>query len=284
MNWDTHKGSWPMAAHSRFVTSRPHKWHVQEAGSGPKVLLIHGAGGSTHSWRHIFPALAKDFHVLAIDLPGQGFSTLGNKSRCGLEHMSQDLWHLLAGMKFTPSAIIGHSAGAAIMLRMVLDQPDLAKTNLVSINGALGNFRGIAGFLFPVMAKLLALNPLTASLFAMTATSPERVKNLLASTGSTLEPEGLAQYNALISDRQHVDATLAMMSQWKLDALLRELPKVENQTLLLAGEADKAVPLDTSLEASERLQNGKAVVLPGLGHLMHEEDATLCLEHLIPAL
>jgi len=284
MRWDAHKDSWPMAGFSQFITARPHKWHVQRAGSGPKVLLIHGAGGSTHSWRHVFPELAKDFDVLAVDLPGQGFSTLGNKARCGLGHMSQDLWHMLECLEFTPSAVIGHSAGAAIMLRMALDQGGMGGARLVSINGALGNFRGIAGFLFPAMAKLLALNPLTASLFAMSAASPERVKNLLASTGSEIDPEGLAQYSALISDRAHVDATLSMMSQWKLDALLRDLPKIENQTLLLAGEADKAVPFDTSLDAADRLPNGKAVVLPRLGHLMHEEDAAQCLEHLIPAL
>jgi len=185
MRWEAHKDGWPMAAFSQFITARPHKWHVQRDGSGPKVLLIHGAGGSTHSWRHIFPALARDFDVLAVDLPGQGFSTLGNKSRCGLGHMSQDLWHMLDSIDFVPSAIIGHSAGAAIMLRMALDQEALEPARLLAINGALGNFRGIAGFLFPAMAKLLALN---------------------------------------------------------------------------------------------------AVVLPHLGHLMHEEDAALCLEHLIPAL
>lgn len=273
-----------MAAYSRFVTARPHKWHVQDAGEGPKILLIHGAGGSTHSWRHIFPKLAEDFHVLAVDLPGQGFSTLGNKSRCGLSLMTEDLWHLLKTLDFVPTAIIGHSAGAAIMLRMALDHPELKDTNLVAINGALGNFRGVAGFLFPAMAKLLALNPLTAPLFAMSAASPDRVKGLLASTGSTPDRDGLKQYSALISDRAHVDATLAMMSQWKLDALLRDLPKVQNHMLLLAGEDDKAVPFDTSLDAANRLPNGNAVVLPGLGHLMHEEDATQCLEYIVPAL
>ncbi|PTX57945.1 magnesium chelatase accessory protein [Litoreibacter ponti] len=273
-----------MAQASRFVTARPHKWHVQEHGEGPRVLLIHGAGGSTHSWRKMFPRLAEDFQTLAVDLPGQGFSTLGNKSRCGLDHMAHDLAHLLDQLDFTPSAVIGHSAGAALMFRMALNQPDLANTRLISINGALENFRGIAGLLFPAMAKFLALNPLTAPLFAMTASSPDRVKSLIASTGSTLEPEGLAQYHKLISDRDHVEATLLMMAQWSLDGLLRDIPNLSQQVLFLAGENDKAVPPDTSLKAAKRIKNATCVTLPKLGHLMHEEDASGCLEHILPAL
>ena len=60
--------------YSRQVMHRPHRWHIQEAGKGPLLLLIHGAGGATHSFRSLFPLLAQTSRVVAVDLPGQGFT------------------------------------------------------------------------------------------------------------------------------------------------------------------------------------------------------------------
>jgi hypothetical protein len=44
------------------------------AGKGPVLLLVHGMAGSSVTWRHVMPALAKRFTVLAPDLLGQGQS------------------------------------------------------------------------------------------------------------------------------------------------------------------------------------------------------------------
>ena len=48
--------------------------HVQRLGRGPSMLLLHGTGASTHSFRDLLPALAEHFDVLAPDLPGHGFT------------------------------------------------------------------------------------------------------------------------------------------------------------------------------------------------------------------
>jgi len=93
-----------------MVLCKPHRWHVQVAGEGEAILLLHGAGGATQSWRHLFPLLAQTHRVLAIDLPGQGFTELGAKARCGLRHMAEDVTALLDHRGFSPKAIIGHSA------------------------------------------------------------------------------------------------------------------------------------------------------------------------------
>ena len=284
MDWSQHKENWPNAEFSSFHTVKPHRWHVQRAGQGPKVLLIHGAGGATHSWRHVFPVLAQNFDTLAIDLPGQGFSALGNRSRCDLPHMAEDLQRLLESLDFVPTAVVGHSAGAALMFWLALTEPTWKDARLVSINGALGNFEGIAGVLFPLLAKFLAINPFTASLFAASAGVMQRAAGLLKSTGSQIEQEGIRQYQVLISDSGHVDATLAMMAQWSLDDLRQRLRTLQNQTLFLAGENDKAVPPKVSKEFADQTPNGHALILPGLGHLMHEEDPDTCLAQILPAL
>lgn len=274
---------WPFADVSRIVPSRPHRWHVQQVGTGPDLLMLHGAGASTHSWRHLAPLLAPHFRLTMIDLPGHGFTRSGSRGRAGLEPMAEDIGLLLRTLGVVPAAIAGHSAGAALALRLSLAaRPQVP---VVSINGAFQMFGGIAGLLFPLMAKALALNPLTSRLFAAAA-SPERTRRMLAGTGSEIDEAGLRQYHALIGDRSHVEGALEMMSQWSLDTLVRDAPRLAAPVLLLAGGNDKTVPPKVSREMTDRLPNAVFALHPGLGHLLHEEApdvaARACLEFLAP--
>lgn len=278
MRWPPSTANWPHAEVSQQIRCG-HDWHVQQKGEGPTLLLIHGAGGATQSWRGLFPLLSKTHHVVAVDLPGQGFTRLRNRGRCGLDPVAQDLTKLIAQEGWTPSAIIGHSAGAAVGLRMALETP----VPVIGINAALSNFKGLAGWLFPALAKVLALNPLTAVAVSATMTR-KSVDRLLVGTGSIPTEEMTRLYFALASDRAHVDATLAMMSQWNLDPLLTKLDQINSPVLMITGAKDKAVPPDVSAQAAELLPDGRLVALPDLGHLMHEEEPELIVNALAPLL
>ncbi len=274
MRWPP-PADWPHTELSRQVFCKPHRWHVQEAGEGPTVILLHGAGGSVHSYRDVIPVLARDYHVVAIDMPGQGLTQLGARHRCGLGAMAKDVAALLSQQQWIPLAIVGHSAGGALALRLTqLLSPTPA---VIGINPALGHFQGLAGVLFPVMAKLLALTPGVAGFFSRCAASPDRVRSLIESTGTTISDHGLTLYRRLVGDRGHVDATLLMMAQWTLDDLLRNLPNITAPTLFLAGERDEAVPPSVSEAAAARMPNAQVTRLSDLGHLAHEEDpAQIC--------
>lgn len=261
---------WPMREHSRMVLQRPHRWHVQEAGTGDTLLLIHGAGGTTHSWRGLFAALAQTHHVVAVDLPGQGFTQSGAQGRCGLDPMAQDLLSLQQHLGLHPMALIGHSAGVAIALRMA-ELGATPRRGIIGINAALGNFKGVAGWLFPMLAKALALTPFTADLLARAATEAG-VRNLIRSTGSTLDDAGVALYLRLASDRTHVDGTLSMMAQWRLDPLLARLPQTRAPVTLIAAAGDSAVPPATSRDAARAIPGAHLIEVSHLGHLAHEED------------
>ncbi|MFZ4410973.1 MAG: alpha/beta fold hydrolase, partial [Paracraurococcus sp.] len=65
---------WPNRPTSRLVAAGGLRWHVQVAGTGPVLLLVHGTGAATHSWRDLLPLLARHFTVVAPDLPGHGFT------------------------------------------------------------------------------------------------------------------------------------------------------------------------------------------------------------------
>ncbi|MFN4172218.1 MAG: alpha/beta fold hydrolase BchO [Pseudorhodobacter sp.] len=261
--------NWPMRDASHLVTTAGHRWHVQQMGAGPDLLLLHGAGGATHSWRAIAPLLAPHFRLTIPDLAGQGFSRMGARGRAGLDAMAGDLTSLCAHLDIRPQGILGHSAGAAIALRMTttLPQPPQA---LVGINAALGSFDGIAGVLFPVMAKALTYAPFLPQIIARAWGTESKVASLLASTGSPLDVEGRTLYQTLVSRPSHVEGTLAMMAQWRLDALLASLPGIATPTLLVAAADDRAVPSMVSARAAARLPVADYAELPQGGHLLHE--------------
>lgn len=270
MDWRRDGADWPNRQFSRFVHHRPHYWHLQEAGEGPVVLLLHGTGGATHSWRDVLPLLADRYRVVALDLPGQGFTKMGARQRCGLDPMSADISALMVSEGLLPDAIIGHSAGGAIALRMVKHLPRPPRA-IVGLNAALASFAGMAGWLFPMTARMLSLNPFTASMFARFTATEGNVRALIGSTGSELSPEGLALYHRLISDRAHVDAALTMMAQWTLEGLQAELPEIDVPCLFITGGRDRAVPPRTARRAADRMPRAEIAEFPALGHLAHEE-------------
>ena len=235
-----HLRAWPLAEHSRLVRSRPHEWHVQQAGVGPDILLIHGTGAATHSWRYLLPRLTDRARVTAIDLPGHGFTRLGSRMRSSLSALSQDVVSLCGTLDIAPRLIVGHSAGAAIGLRVAeaLGQD----TRMIGINPALAPFDGLAGVMFPMAARMFAMTPGMARTVARQMRQPGQILGLLRGTGSDIPTSQMNLYAQLFRDRDHVDGTLLMLSQWNLDGLRADLPRIATPCLFLTGSQDRTVP------------------------------------------
>ena len=58
-DWEHDGRDWPNRTASRFVSAAGIVWHVQVAGEGPALLLLHGTGAATHSWAGVLPLLAR---------------------------------------------------------------------------------------------------------------------------------------------------------------------------------------------------------------------------------
>lgn len=268
--WDRDGRDWPNRAASRFVEVGGIHWHVQQLGQGPVLLLLHGTGAATHSWRDLAPRLAPHFTVVAPDLPGHGFTRSPDDSSLSLPGMAAAVHALLDALAIRPDLVAGHSAGAAVLIRMALDGM-IGPRGIVSINGALIPFRGVAGHTFAPIARVLAANTLTARLFAWWAEGRGPIRGILASTGSTITTDGEALYARLARNPGHVHAALTMMASWDLAPLTAELPRLAVPLLLIAGGRDGTVPPDESFQARDLVPGARVVCLRTLGHLAHEE-------------
>jgi magnesium chelatase accessory protein len=270
LSWDLDGRNWPNRDASRFIQSAGINWHVQVLGSGPVVLLVHGTGAATHSWRALAPMLARHFTVIAPDLPGHGFTSTPAPERLSLPGMARALRDLLRALDMKPDLAVGHSAGAAILMRMSIDG-DLPALGIVSVNGALLPFRGLASHIFSPLAKLMVLNPLVPRLFAWRAGDSASVERLIEGTGSKIDATGIAHYRQLVSNPSHVAAALRMMANWDLSPLLRDFPKLRANVVLVVGGKDLSVPPDNAFEVEKLLPVAVVKYLRGLGHLAHEE-------------
>lgn len=275
---------WPFKAQSSLVSTGRQRFWVTDTGpkDAPALLLLHGTGASGHSFARTLPGLSQTYRVITPDLPGHGCSP-GFAGRLNLDAMAQDLWTLLDTLQIRPQAIIGHSAGAAIGLRMAELRP---VPQIIGLNAALGEFDGAAAFLFPIIARGLATLPFAASAITAFFGRPGTVERILTGTGSPLDAEGRARYLRLVRDPDHVTGALGMMADWRLQGLLNRLPQTQTQVTLIASEGDRAVPAQVSIDAANRIPGARLHLLPKRGHLAHEEAedglSALILNALMP--
>lgn len=282
-DWQVEGADWPNRHCSRFVEAAGLRWHVQEAGQGAGCLLVHGTGAATHSFRDLLPMLARHFRVVAIDLPGHGFTTrpLDNRD-LSLPAMAAALAQLLDALGFAPDLVVGHSAGAAILCRMALDQ-SIRPRELISLNGAL---LPLSGFKHPAITPLvraIASSQWVSRFFARRLESPREVERMLAATGSQLDERGTQLYGRLSRCPSHAGAALAMMAVWDVRPIEQQLGRLPVPLTLVAGARDRMILPGEAARVQRLLPQADVVQFADLGHLAHEERpelvGSLIIEH-----
>jgi len=296
LSWDRDGADWPLREHSRFISQGHLRWHVQRllpppspaAASRPQRLwLLHGTGASTQTWRDAAPILAQHHEVISVDLPGHAFTRGAVDEDLTLPGMARALIALQAALSAeeqpgpaSPATAggaparadvwIGHSAGAAVALQVMMLEPSVVR-EVISLNGALLPWGGRAASLFMPVARALATNPWTTRFFVWNARRPGTVDLLLRDTGSVIDERGHRLYERLAHNEVHLRAVLRMMAQWELEPFARELPRLQGRVTLISSAQDGTVPPSISARAAALIPGSKLIALPRWGHLGHEE-------------
>ena len=310
LDWHTDGLAWPHRGLSRFIDAGRLRWHVQhwphelaqregqpesapvepkstwptalpQNGTRPHWVLLHGTGASLHSWYALAPVLQAHANLWLVDLPGHAFTRGAGLDDLSLAGMSAALHRLLGELRVEPDAIVGHSAGAAIALQMAASGRLPPHTRIVSLDGALMPWSGVAGTLFLPLARLMAATQLAARLFAARAQQPGVVDELIAQTGSRVPEASLRCYRTLATNAHHVHGVLNMMARWRLEELVPRLPAVRHPVALITHARDGTVPPRVSDEAAARLPHATRLALPRGGHLDHEESPAIAGETVV---
>ena len=254
---DAEGRAWPLREASRMVRAGAIEWHVQELGpsDAPVALLVHGTGAATHSFRGLMPLLAQDRRVIAMDLPGHGFTRGATDNDLTLPGMARALCGLIK--------VLGIEGG-------------LRPGCIVGFNAALEPIRGNA--LLSPLAKLLFSNPLTARVVSFQARLGDMAGHLLKATGSRIDQQGRECYAMLLRQPAHIHGALGMMANWRLEPLIAQLGTLTVPVTLIAASDDPMVPARVSSQAAKLIPGCAVEIVNHGGHLLHEADPALAAE------
>jgi len=276
---------WPHRALSRRVGVGRLQWHVQLGGSGPLVLLLHGTGASAHSWADTMTALLPHATVLALDLPGHGFTTGAALDRLQLPQIARDLDALLPTLALgAPVLVVGHSAGAALALRWALSTTAQPPRAIVGFNPSLVPPPTLyTQFMAPLVSPL-ATSSLVATQLAKRAAKGSLIERMLASTQSVVPVAQRRCYETLFSNPAHVRGTMGFMAGADLPAVNAEAASLQMPLLFVLGAQDTWVP-------EHRLRRVLATSYPKAdvvrwegGHVLHEAQPDRAAALLLQAL
>lgn len=275
LSWETDALDWPYRENSQFISVAGYRWHVQLIGpeNVPVFLLIHGTGAASFSWRNMIPLLSDRYRLVVLDLPCHGFTRPNARPDLSIQGMTDAIRGLLHHLAVDPQVILGHSAGAVIGLYFADadrgERPrDESDRHVFSINGALKPIRG--NRLLSPLAKLLFVNPVSASAFSTLTANTRLGENLLEATGSRIDTLGSAIYRRLLSSSGHVQGALGMMASWDLGRINAILRRTTIPFHLYAVQDDPMVPPSNSRKAAALARNADLTVVASGGHLVHE--------------
>ncbi len=261
---------WPNRAFSRSVRVGAIDWHVQVAGSGPALLLLHGTGSSAHSWADVVGALAREARVIVPDLPGHGYTTGAGK--LSLTAVAQALDALITALDGPRIAVVaGHSAGAVVALRWAL-LAQAPPSALVGFNPSLVAPPALYTLLLaPWIARVATSSPFAGGVAAL-ARRTALVPGLLDSTRSAVPQAQRERYAALFRRPDHVQGTMRFMAAADVGRLLADASALAIPATFVVGRDDPWVPERPLLRAIGRALPQATIVRWDGGHVLHEAD------------
>ena len=269
---------------TREISIHGHRISYREAGEGPVLLLVHGMAGSMETWNQVMPTLARDFTVVAPDLPGHGASEklVGDFS---LGAFASSLRDLLLALGHERATVIGQSLGGGVAMQLAYQYPERCERLVLVGSGGLG--REVNPLLkvltlpgSEILLKVACAGPLRDALGAVgdlgsklgLATSPH-MQELWRSYSSLGDNETRAAF--LRTLRAVIDTGGQAVSAANRLHLAGEMP-----TLIIWGDADPIIPVEHAHAAHEGIEGSRLEIFPDVGHYPHCEDP----EHFIAVL
>jgi pimeloyl-ACP methyl ester carboxylesterase len=230
-------------------------------GDGPGVVFVHGLAQDHGCWAAQQRAL-QDYRTLAYDLRGHGRTTLGEADGT-LSQLSDDLVALLE--QVGPAACVGFSLGGTVVLHAGAMRPDLMPCAAVlGTSSVVG--RAAVGF-YQARIELMRSGDEVAIADAVR----EDTAAALASPAVDVAEIAATRLRAIGDGRGYCNAAAAMAAL-NLEPLTDQLRKMEMPVLVVGGEADTFCPRKAADIMLAALPDSTFREIPGVGHLMTEDD------------
>ncbi len=255
------------------TSAGPLRLAVAEMGRGRPILLLHGLATSSYTWHAVMPELAKNHHVIAIDLRGFGASDKPLDDRYAISDQAEVVQAFIEQQNLKNLTIVGHSFGGGITLALALKtEKDLSHRirNLILVDTIA--YRQP----MPIFFRLLEL-PMVGDI-GMTVVPPE----LQASQGlrlayydrSKISAREVAEYaNTLYSPaaKHALIKTVEKIVPEDIDQVAESYKTIKLPTLILWCQEDKVVPVRLGRRLHADMPSAELTVFAGCGHMPQEE-------------
>jgi pimeloyl-ACP methyl ester carboxylesterase len=260
-------GATPAAYADRFVTVNGLRIHYLDWGNAarPPMILIHGIARHAHTFDHLAPHFARDYHVLAIDMRGHGDSSWDPKGNYLVEDHVKDLEGLVRQLKLTHITMLGNSTGGRVVQVFAGMHPDLVTKLIVEDVGPQRPEDIASGFARRVQQEANGW-----------ASKEELVQQILKENRGVAET--WVRNYAHFGVKPRADGRFV----WKRDPnlvkgfvptdLWSSVRRITSPTIYILGGKSTIVPADTQQELKKALRDCEIVTMPGLGHYPDVED------------
>jgi pimeloyl-ACP methyl ester carboxylesterase len=263
-----------------FVTVGGQLVHVEQAGRGEPVVLIHGFGASTYSWRKVIPAIAESHRVVAIDLNGFGYTQRpAGRAAYTREAQAQLVLGTLDALGIDRAHIVGHSYGGGITLYLASQHPERFRT-MVLVDSSAPTYANDR------RSRAAAFRPLDSLLVRLVFLRPAMIRRSLLSSfwdDSLVTPDLVQAYSERLAIEGATGAFYGLTAPAPAGAPV-ELARIAVPALVLWGAHDELIAPETGRRAAARLPDAQFVLLDHSGHLPMEEEPEAFLRALLPFL
>ena len=241
--------------------------HLIDAGSGPAVLMVHGSQAWAYAWRFQIPVLADaGYRAIAVDLPGEGYSQADETFDYSIPGMSDFLSQVLDHFNLPSAVLMASSAGGLPVLDFAIRHPE-------RIDGlVLASTCGVSHRL-PLLWRMARVPALGEAMgwFLSEGIVRQNLREAMVDPNSFDEKDVKAYYQPLTRPEAW-KTNLKIERSWDPSFVEENISRIRCPALIVWGEKDPWHPVDMAQEFARRLQRADVKILPGCGHLPHEEQ------------
>ena len=245
-----------------FVEVGGEKIYVSDRGEGQPVLLIHGFGASHKSWRAVVPGLLKrGYRVLAVDLPGHGYSDkyAGDYS---IKAVGRKVFAALDKKGIRRPHIVAHSWGTAVALGMAQQKPKRVRS--LTLLSSFAYQEQLPPFM--VWARAPGMGEFLFS-FIWDQRLDDRLEYAFYDADRFAHPNAADEARELFKRPGALAAALAVVRGISFSEMRRKYGKMTTPVLIISGKQDRVTRLPAARRLHSDLPDSRHLVLPRCGHM-----------------